>query len=126
VGADGTHRILFEPLAFLAKLAALVPPPLEHLVTLHCVLAPASAIRAEVVPAARATRALAGKRLARSCGRHPWAELLRRAFAVDVLRCPQSVERASARAWSGVVVAAFRRARRPRLPCPYARRRELG
>jgi hypothetical protein len=40
---------VFEPLVFLAKLAALVPLPRAHLVTYHGVLAPASALRAAIV-----------------------------------------------------------------------------
>ena len=63
--------------------------------TYHGVLAPASAIRASIVPAAPeygaaepAGDGCAGKHSARRCGRHPWADLLKRVFAVDVLRCP--------------------------------------
>ncbi len=37
--------------------------------------------------AAPAADPCAGMRSARACGRHPWADLLNRAFAVDVLRC---------------------------------------
>ena len=49
-------------------------------------------MRAEVVPGVPRRRracASAGSSRAASCGRHPWAELLRRVFAVDVLRCPR-------------------------------------
>jgi len=99
--SDGTSRIVFEPLAFLERLAALVPPPRAHLLTYHGVLAPASALRAAIVPRARAVETSnsggagagsaagpwAARRSARAGGRHPWAELLKRVFAVDVLRC---------------------------------------
>lgn len=37
---DGTTEILFEPLDFLARLAALVPRPRSHLIRYHGVLAP--------------------------------------------------------------------------------------
>jgi hypothetical protein len=93
--SDGTHRIVFEPLDFLAKLAALVPPPRAHLLTYHGVLAPAAAMRVAIVPAGRGgdnTRrscAAAGAAPTRPCGRHPWADLLKRVFLVDVLRCPR-------------------------------------
>jgi len=89
--SDGTSRLLFEPLAFLERLSALVPPPRAHLLTYHGVLAPASALRAAIVPRARAVQtpargeagsgvgsaadACAIKRPARAGGRHPWAEL---------------------------------------------------
>ncbi len=73
-----------------------MPPPRAHLLTYHGVLAPAAALRAAIVPAptARADHraggagSRTGKGAPRACGRHPWAELLRRVFAVDVLRCP--------------------------------------
>jgi len=39
---DGTNAIVFEPLAFLERLAALVPRPRAHLLTYHGVLAPAA------------------------------------------------------------------------------------
>ena len=83
---------MWQPLDFLSRLAALVPPPRAHLVTYHGVLAPAAAMRAAIVPAApsRSRRACATASSGpRRCGRHPWAELLRRVFLVDVLRCPR-------------------------------------
>jgi len=92
--SDGTSQLVFEPLAFLARLAALVPPPRAHLVTYRGVLAPAAALRAEIVPHGP-RRAAAGRRSSTSsaasayaCGRHPWAELMKRVFGLDVLRCP--------------------------------------
>ena len=86
---DGTRVLAFEPLAFIARLAALVPPPRIHLVTYHGVLAPNHALRSRVVPKKPGSR---GKRPARSktirrSGRHPWAELMRRVHSFDVLRC---------------------------------------
>jgi hypothetical protein len=36
---DGTTHVLFEPVDFLGRLAALVPPPRAHLVRYHGVLA---------------------------------------------------------------------------------------
>ena len=47
---DGTTHLLFEPLELLEKLAVLVPPPREHLVTWHGVLAPCASLRDQVVP----------------------------------------------------------------------------
>ena len=105
---DGTTHIGFEPLEFLEKLAALVPPPRFNLVRYHGVLAPAARHRKRVVPAGSTQ----GKEteLARiKCTRKPasggdsqveesransrsrnysWAELMRRVFEVDVLECP--------------------------------------
>ncbi len=44
-----THRVM-EPLAFMARLAALVPPPRHPLIRFHGVFAPHSSWRAGVVP----------------------------------------------------------------------------
>ena len=62
---DGTTHIVFEPIDFVAKLAALVPPPRCHMVRYHGILAPAA------------------KR------RYTWAELMKRVFRVDVFECPR-------------------------------------
>ena len=47
---DGTTEFLFEPLDFLARLAALVPRPRSHLLRYHGVLAPNARHRRLVVP----------------------------------------------------------------------------
>ena len=48
---DGTTEFLFEPLDFLARLAALVPRPRSHLIRYHGVLAANARHRRLVVPA---------------------------------------------------------------------------
>jgi hypothetical protein len=53
---------MFEPLDFIARLAALVPKPRVHLTRYHGVLAPHSALRAEVTPAGRGKRTGASER----------------------------------------------------------------
>ena len=47
---DATTECLFEPLDFLARLAALVPRPRSHLIRYHAVLAPNVHHRRLVVP----------------------------------------------------------------------------
>jgi len=47
---DGTTHVIFEPLQFLEKLAALVPKPRAHLVRFHGLLAPAAKWRPWIVP----------------------------------------------------------------------------
>ena len=47
---DGTTHVVFEPLVFLERLAALVLPPRVQMQTYHGVLAPSSSWRDEVVP----------------------------------------------------------------------------
>jgi hypothetical protein len=47
---DGTTHLAFEPLVFLERLAALVPPPRSHLVLYHGVLSSHASWRAEILP----------------------------------------------------------------------------
>jgi hypothetical protein len=50
---DGTTHVIFEPLDFIARLAALVPKPRVNLTRFHGVFAPNSAHRAQVTPTKR-------------------------------------------------------------------------
>jgi len=50
---DGTTHVIFEPLDFIARLAALVPKPRVNLTRFHGVFAPNSQHRALVTPAKR-------------------------------------------------------------------------
>jgi hypothetical protein len=52
-------------------------------------LAPHAGWRAAVVPAAPSDVQPAGPEALRSLGRLPWATLLRRVFAIEVLVCPR-------------------------------------
>ena len=61
---DGTTHIVLEPVDFMARLAALVPPPRAHLTRFHGVFAPQAALRAAVTPAGRGARRI--RRLRRS------------------------------------------------------------
>ena len=54
---DGTTHIVLEPVDFMARLAALVPPPRVHLTRYHGVFAPHAALRAAVTPAGRGSGA---------------------------------------------------------------------
>jgi len=88
---DGTTHGLFEPLDFLARLAALVPPPRVNLTRFHGVFAPNSRLRARVTPGRRGRgrqrpgtddAAAALRRRAMS-----WAQRLKRVFDIDVSTC---------------------------------------
>ena len=101
---DGTSAVVFEPLDFIARLAALVPRPRAHLLTYHGVLAPAAEWRDLIVPGEGAKKPLntsSNTNTGSSLGgdeyptrkpsrptRHPWAELMKRVFEIDVLVCP--------------------------------------
>jgi len=80
-------QLVFDPVAFVARLAALVPPPNRHLTRFWGALAPGSPIRAAAVPPPDATtpeRPTAPKRP----NRMRWNDLLQRVFLVDALLCP--------------------------------------
>jgi hypothetical protein len=88
---DGTTHIVLEPLDFIARLAALVPPPRAHLTRYHGVFAPHAALRALVTPAGRGpgARSRAGA-AERPTPRHlalTWARRLQRVFNIEIERC---------------------------------------
>ena len=78
---DGTTHVVFEPLDFLSRLAALVPAPGVNLTPFHGVFAPNHRWRARIVPgrdpdvaqAQSATPVRAGARV-----RMNWAQRLKR------------------------------------------------
>ena len=91
---DGTTHVIFEPLDFIARLAALVPRPRVNLTRYHGVFAPNSKLRAQVTPAKRGK----GSQPKRADGqdektpvqRHAamtWAQRLKRVFNIDVEKC---------------------------------------
>ena len=98
--ADGTRHLLFEPLELLEKLAALTPRPRINLVLYHGVLGPHARWRARVVAyGALPTAPSLPASLSDSSGEQPtaepphrhwaWAQLMQRAFEIDVLACPR-------------------------------------
>jgi hypothetical protein len=93
--SDGTVAVDMDPLSLLCRLAASVPPPRFHTVKYAGVLAPASKLRPRIVPKPPPSPANDVERSAAPLppqpGRsryRPWAELLKRCFSIDVLRCP--------------------------------------
>ncbi len=100
--ADGTNHLLFEPLEFLEKLAALTPRPRINLILYHGVLGPHARWRSRIVPAPAVQTLDPGASPEQARGasadektgpprppRHwRWADLMRRAFDIDVLACP--------------------------------------
>jgi hypothetical protein len=92
---DGTSCLLFEPVEFLEKLAALIPRPESNQLLYHGLLAPHAAWRQRVVgfarpPEAAAAAAPSGRPGAGGRPRYQtWATLMQRAFELDVLSCPR-------------------------------------
>ena len=94
---------VFEPIEFLARLAALVPRPRGNLVRYHGILAPNAKHRSAVVPSS--SRRTRRRRAAGHAGVQvpggdrqadpdaptapmTWMERLRRVFAIDLSICP--------------------------------------
>jgi hypothetical protein len=92
LGSDGTKRILYEPLDFLAKLTARVPRPHKNLVVYHGVISLHARLRERVVAYGReptvAEPAPAAGAAVPKHKRQQWLELMRRAFGYDLLHCP--------------------------------------
>ena len=75
---------MFEPLDFMARLAALVPRPLLNLTRFHGVFAPNFRHRRQIVPRRP------GRRIDSDKPRAPmtWAQRLKRVFSIDIGTCP--------------------------------------
>ncbi len=97
---NGTTHFVFEPVEFLAKLAALIPRPRANLTRYHGVLAPNAKYRNLVVPTpdrrVKKKRSLAATAKSRPDAEadHPlaplcWAERLKRVFKIDITQCPK-------------------------------------
>ena len=101
--------LVLTPDELLARLATLVPPPRVHGLRYHGVFAPNAKVRQRIVPAApepvppspaavarttteKPRRAKSAEKTARTY-RIPWADLLRKVFAIDVLACPECTGR---------------------------------
>jgi hypothetical protein len=86
---DGTTHVVFEPLDFISKLAALVPSPRVNLIRFHGVFAPNSQYRVAVTHKKTANkhsppevRTESEKRRAMT-----WSARLKRAFNIDINKC---------------------------------------
>jgi len=90
--SDGTMGIRLSPLELLEKLAALVPLPRVHLVRYGGCLAPHSHLRGSVIPTPRQQGVDEETDTRVPCW--SWARLLKRVFALDMVRCPWCPERA--------------------------------
>jgi hypothetical protein len=91
---DGTTHVIFEPLDFIARLAALVPKPRVNLTRFHGVFAPNSRHRVTITPALRnkAKKALPTGQEKTRAQKHQsmtWAQRLKRVFNIDIETCEQ-------------------------------------
>jgi len=94
---DGTTHVLFEPLDFIARLAALVPKPRVNLTRFHGVFASNSHRREQITPGQRARHTgeeTDGTAAAGHAAMTPdrvrgrlWAQRLKRVFKIDIETC---------------------------------------
>jgi hypothetical protein len=87
---DGTTHVIFEPLDFIARLAALVPKPRVNLTRFHGVFAPNSKHRALVTKSKRGKKARAADEPQTPTERRAsmtWAQRLKRVFNIDIETC---------------------------------------
>ncbi len=90
---NGTTHVIFEPLDFMARLAALVPKPRVNLTRFHGVFAPNSKHRALITPAGRgkggkkAKGNVEDRSFAERHAAMTWAQRLKRVFNIDIETC---------------------------------------
>ena len=88
---NGTTHVIFEPLDFIARLAALVPKPRFHLTRFHGVFAPNSKHRAMVTGEAKEKQAPSTAERFPNGEEHrvkmSWAMRLKRVFNIDITVC---------------------------------------
>jgi len=92
---NGTTHFIFEPLDFIAKLAALVPKPRVNLTRFHGVFAPNSKHRVQVTPAKRGKKPDIEPPDTDWCNKSPterhramtWMQRLKRVFNIDIEVC---------------------------------------
>jgi Putative transposase len=98
---DGRSELVLDPIAFLRRLCGIIPPPRRHLVKYHGIFGRAAKHRRQLrglVPVTDcrvstctdpSTTAPTGRVASSVWSRRrvPWAELLKRVFAEDILTC---------------------------------------
>ena len=94
---DGTTQVAFDPVDFMARLAALVPKPRVNLTRYHGVLAPNHRWRGEVTPAKRGkgVKRIANTEVRSPAERHvamSWAQRLKRVFNIDTAVCGRCLD----------------------------------
>jgi len=91
---DGTTHVFFEPLDFIARLAALVPKPRVNLTRFHGLFAPNNKHRALVTPGKRGkgrkpteVECTQEKTIEERRNAMTWMQRLKRVFNIDIEQC---------------------------------------
>ena len=89
-GRQDAESGLFEPLDFVARLAALVPRPRVHLLRYHGLFAPNAKHRDHIITRAPPTAQCADDTVeVQPSAPMSWMQRLRRVFAIDLRCCPR-------------------------------------
>jgi hypothetical protein len=90
---DGTTHVFFDPVDFIAKLAALIPPPRLNLTRFYGVFAPNATVRVKVTASKRGKNSpklddvLKGTDKPYHARSMSWAQRLRRVFNIEITQC---------------------------------------
>lgn len=140
---QGVTCLVLEPLDFMRRLAALIPAPYSHMVRYHGVLANRSRWRpclppppahpcTETLPTGSASAAREDEASTSPTSRRRaplrWAQLLRRVFHLDILKCPKCPASMVVLALISdppVVTKILRHLKLPAAPPPLAAPREM-
>jgi ribosomal protein S27E len=97
--SDGTTHVFFDPIDFIGKLAALIPPPRLNLTRFFGVFAPNSNLRAQVTASQRGKNSpkLVNKEECDSDKPYhaksmTWAQRLKRVFNIDITECEKCLK----------------------------------
>ena len=91
---DGTTHVFFDPIDFIGKLAALIPPPRLNLTRFYGVFAPNSNLRAQITASQRGKNSPRLVNIEDGHSDKPyhargmtWVQRLRRVFNIDITEC---------------------------------------
>ena len=87
--SDGTSTVEMPPLALIARLAALVPPPKRHLTGYFGVLSSHSSLRSQIVPVPAVAAPEENDKPSLPLSHYiSWSQLLKKTFEIDTV-CPR-------------------------------------
>jgi hypothetical protein len=87
--SNGTSSVHLAPLALIARLAAIIPPPKRHVVRYSGVLSSHSSLRSQAVPVPAVTAPEEKDKPSLPLSHYiSWSQLLKRTFEIDTI-CPR-------------------------------------
>ena len=90
--SDGRTELTFQPMAFLSRMAAIMPPPRKHFSRHSGIFAPAHRLRKLIIRSPDKKKVFqpgGPKTEPRLVKNTLWSKLLSRIFEIDVGRCPR-------------------------------------